>query len=649
MANQDLGKERRKYLRLDTVFPVEYRLLESGNLAPQSSWLQGFTNNIGKGGICLVVNNLSLELAQKIQRKEVKLSLEIEIPVTGKTIPATAHIAWIREDASQPNRYIIGLSYEHIDARQNSSLMRYAWFRRLFFPVSLTLVIILSLGLAAGSYLNIKLIKGNKALVAQLINIVQESSIAKQKIKKIDKEKEDLDIKMQTLLLQMKAIEEEKAKFKDKIKSEEIKKSKKTNELNFIAEQLTKEKALLQEELIVLQHKENAITEELLHLDKKKATLQKSNIDNMYKWIKIHQNARTGLVMSFEGDRDIAGWAFTYDQALTIIAYSDFADFARARRILDFFNTQAKRSNGLFFNAYCFSEGSPVEYIVHSGPNIWLGIAVAQYTYKSKDRSFLGLAEDIARAQMQLQTQDSEGGIRGGPEVAWFSTEHNLDAYAFFNMLYKLTNKKQYLEARDKVLKWLVNHTYDKTGIPIKRGKGDATIATDTYAWSIAAVGPAKLEEVGMNPDKIINFAEDNCSVEVSYNRPDGQIVKIKGFDFAPQQHLPRGGVVSSEWTAQMILSLKIMSEFYYKKEMIAKARAYGFKADEYLTQLSKMIISSASASGQGEGCLPYATQDDVDTGHGWMTPKGKSTGSVAGTAYTIFAYYGYNPLEFRD
>ena len=61
------------------------------------------------------------------------------------------------------------------------------------------------------------------------------------------------------------------------------------------------------------------------------------------------------------------------------------------------------------------------------------------------------------------------------------------------------------------------------------------------------------------------------------------------------------------------------------------------------------MLISSSSASGQGEGCLPYATQDNVDTGHGWMTPQGSHTGSVSGTAYTLFAYYGFNPLELKE
>jgi hypothetical protein len=149
-----------------------------------------------------------------------------------------------------------------------------------------------------------------------------------------------------------------------------------------------------------------------------------------------------------------------------------------------------------------------------------------------------------------------------------------------------------------------------------------------------------------MDPDKIMEFVEENCKAEVDFVRPSGRVVKIQGFDFAPQRHVARGGVVSSEWTAQMVVSYKIMADYYSKAGQEDKAAVYRNKADNYLAQLGNMIISSPSPSGQGEGCLPYATQDFVDTGHGWMTPKGKHTGSVSGTAYAIFAYDGYNPLE---
>ena len=654
-----LGVGHRKYIRLDSVFPVQFRILSLDGKKVLSDWLQGFTNNISKGGICLAVNNLKPELAKVIKDRQVKLSLDIEMPLAAAPVPASARVAWVKDITGQPNKYLIGLSYEEIVSLANSRIMRYAMAKRLFVPVVSTTIIILALGFVIGSYINVRLIKGNKALVEQLVKIIQESSVAKQTIKAINKEREDLQLKMQALQLRIRTAEEEKASLQEKIKQEEKARleekvklevnetAQKMNEFNVMIEKLIQEKTALQEQLIAVQHRENTVTEELLRLDKTKATLEKANLDKMYQWLKIHQNQRTGLVMSFEGDKDVANWAFIYDQALAVVAYTYFSDFQRARKIIDFFDKKAKRIDGRFLNTYYVNDGAPAEYIVHSGPNLWLGIAVLQYTKKSQDFRYLGLAEDIAQAIIYLQNQDKDGGICGGPNITWYSTEHNLDAYAFFNMLYKVTAKPQYLQARDKALNWLVSHTYDKLDIPIKRGKGDSTIATDTYAWSIAAIGPGKLDELGMNPDRIIEFAEENCSVSVDYIRPEGQTIKIKGFDFAPLRHVARGGVVSSEWTAQMVLAFKIMADFYYKKGMVAKARAYELRADTYLAELANMIISSPSPSGQGESCLPYATVDFVDTGHGWMTPKGKTTGSVSGTVYTLFAYYNYNPLEF--
>ena len=660
LEKDSLGAGRRQYIRLDSVFPVQFRILSLDGQKVLSDWLQGFTNNISKGGICLAVNNLKPELAKVIKDRQVKLSLDIEMPLAAAGVPASARVAWVKDITGQPNKYLIGLSYEEIASLANSRIMRYAMAKRLFVPVSVTIIIILALGFVIGSYINVRLIKGNKALVEQLVKILQESSIAKQTIKAINKEREDLQLKMQALQLRIRTAEEEKAALEEKIKQEEKAKfeekaklevnetAQKINEFNAMIEKLIQEKTALQEQLIAVQHRENTVTEGLLRLDKTKATLEKANLDKMYQWLVIHQNPRTGLVMSFEGDSNIADWAFIYDQSLVAQAYTHFSDFERSRKILDFFDRKAKKTNGLFYNAYYVNDGSPAESIVHSGPNIWVGIAILQYTKKSQDFNYLGLAEEIASGIIDLQEQDSDGGIRGGPNVEWYATEHNLDAYAFFNMLYQVTAKKKYLEAGDKVLKWLVRHTYDKTDLPIKRGKGDSTIATDTYAWSIAALGPEKLQGLGMNPDMILEFAEKNCSIEVSYERPTGQTLRIKGFDFAPQRHVARGGVVSSEWTAQMVMSFKIMADFYYKKDMIAKARAYEMKADGYLQGLANMIISSPSPSGQGESCLPYATQDFVDTGHGWVTPKGKSTGSLAGTTYTLFAYYNYNPLELK-
>ncbi len=421
------------------------------------------------------------------------------------------------------------------------------------------------------------------------------------------------------------------------------------NQLNDRIASLTKEKLVLKGKLAVIARHENMATKELTQLDQKKAALEKINFDKMYQWLKIHQNSRTGLVSSFEGDKEIANWSFTYDLALLVQAYTQFLDFDRAKRILDFFAHDAQRENGWFLNAYYSDDGAAAEFVMHSGPNLWVGLAIMQYLQGTKDKSYVPLAESIASTIIDLQNKDVGGGVRGGPTVEWYSTEHNLDAYAFFNMLAKVTQKTIYAQAAAKAINWIVQNTYDRQDLAFKRGKGDSTIATDTYAWGIAAIGPQKLFALGMDPDKILEFVEENCRVEVNFMRTKTQSIKIKGFDFVPQRHISRSGVVSSEWTAQMIVAYKIMEKFYLEKGDKIKADNYGQKAQLYLSELGKMIISSPSASGQGQGCLPYATQDQVDTGHGWVTPKGSHTGSVSGTAYALFAYDGFNPLELKE
>lgn len=628
------GEERRKYIRLNSVFPVEFRLLSFDGGHFLSEWIQGFTNNISRGGMCLVANNLPFQIAELVKNEKVKLFLDIEIPLFKNKVSAQAKISWVSSPVKDPAKYLIGLAYEQIAPKENSKIFHYALWKKIIPRVIIAAILVLFLSFSFSSYSNLKLIRANKALIEQMVNILQKSSIAKQTIKELNRGKEEFNLKLAEAEMRIRNLQEEMGK-------------KKTEELENLMRKLENEKIVLQEQLISLQKKESSVTESLLLLDKRRGELERVNVDKLYRWLKIHQNPRTGLIMSFEGDKDIANWAFIYDLSLTGQAYIYFNDFERARKIIDFFNNKAKKVKGGFLNAYYTDDGEPAEYTVHSGPNIWVGILALHYIKETEDKRYLGLAKEIAEWIIALQNQDKDGGIRGGPDVNWFATEHNLDAYAFFNMLFELTKEEKYKEASDKLLNWLRLHTYDRGDIPIIRGKGDSTIATDTYAWSVAAIGPAKLEELGMNPDKIIEFAETHCAVEVEYRRPEGTKVKVKGFDFTPAKNIARCGIVSPEWSAQMVLAYKIMAKFYHQKDMIAKARFYEQKADDYFSQITKLIISSPSPSGEGEGCLPYATQDFVDTGHGWMTPKGATTGSVTGTTYTIFAYYGYNPLEF--
>jgi len=639
------GKERRQYIRLDTVFPVQLRLETPDGKNFLSDWLQGFSCDISRGGMCLTVNKLNRELADSIKEHKSRLSLEIDIPFKKQPILAKAQAAWIRPAQDIPNKYVIGITYEEIDWKQNNIIFWYALSKKLFIPAILGVIALLTAAFLFNSSINEGLSRTNKDLIVRLINTVKDSSSARQNLDKISKEKEGLQSEISSLHSRIQEAEAKKDDLSENDQAIGDLVNTKLVELNAMVEQLNQERTALREKLGILETKESVAKVQLETLDKKKADLEEANFNKMYRWLVVHQNPRTGLISSFEGDGDIKDWAFIYDQSLAAQAYTYSSDFGRAKKMFNFFLRKAQRKDGLFYNAYYANGGEPAEFIIHAGPNIWMGLAILQYTNKTQDIGFLDLAIEIAQGVLKLQ--DREGGIVGGPDIKWYSTEHNLDAYAFFNMLYRVTEDEKYKQAADSVLRWLIQNTYGRSELPIKRGKGDSTIATDTYAWSIAAIGPKKLLSIGMDPVKILEFAEQNCAVDAEFLRPEGA-VKIKGFDFASERHAGRGGIVSSEWTAQMVIAYRIMADYFKANGDLQSAQSYQQRADGYLAQLSNMIISSASPSGQGEGCLPYATQEYVDTGHGWYTPKGKTTGSVSGTAYALFAYYNYNPLELK-
>ncbi len=659
---QKVENEKRRYLRLAHVYPVEFAFC---NLQGQliSSWQQGFTCNISQGGICLNAQASSLVVDHLKEEKERYLRLKISIPLFSPPVEAFSKVAWMAQQTeSYPRGFLIGLQFLEIQKSQARRMLRYARIIKRTPLVMAAFICILFTFLAGHTYMNYRLRISNEELVQQFVFLQSDQTKNQNRLKTIQGEKtllaetiNDYNADIRDL---KRGLDRALGEINRKTQNQKVLRDQANQLTRTIAELQTRiqllesEKAPLANQLEILVKNEEMIQDRLRLMERNKRDLENEIVAQMIQWLKNHQNQSTGLISSFEGPVGIIKhWAFIYDQALAANVFLIDNDLKACKKILNFFARKMQNDFNGFHNAYYSDTEDIAEFTIHSGPNIWAGMAIAQYADQTGDRQYLPLAQKIADWLIALQEQDKDGGLRGGPDVFWYATEHNLDAYAFLDMMAKLTGEEKYYLAQKKILSWLekhamVAHENDHRKPPVKRGRGDATIATDTFAWSLAAIGPPVLRQLQMDPEAIMAFAEKHCKVQTRFRRPSGVVIDVEGFDFSKPAHVARGGILSPEWTSQMIVSFQILADDFQKENDLTKTVFYRQKAVHYLNELNKLIISSPSPRGLGEGCLPYATVPQADTGHGWRTPKGTDTGSIAGTAYMIMAIYGYNPLE---
>ncbi|UCG35476.1 MAG: PilZ domain-containing protein [Candidatus Omnitrophota bacterium] len=649
------GSERRKYIRISTVLPVEFRIIdEKGNRV--SPWLQGFTQDISKGGICLVVNDLWWGYVDKISPRGARLFVKIDLPLKGRSIISETKVAWFRQDKLDDfNRYTVGLEFSNLQERGIKGLYAFAVMKK-FSPLLVGGLISILVFFSLFSLLLARtLISQNRKLVSEYVGILESSSSLEKILSQEKEHGQFLNEQQDKLKNEITSLGKEVEKWQKSYR--ELLAAKRKDEVSLKAASDHAEKISILEERLGALQKQNEflkekseerkeatrkIKEEVKELRKEKFSFSRKVIEGTYDWIKNRQDLVRGLVLSYEGDDSLEKTCFSYDQALATIVFLVAGDIQRAEKILDFYARQLRKGQPIY-NAY-YTQGSVFEYVVHSGPNAWLGVAALNHAKMTGNKKYLSIARKVG--EFLFKMMDDEGGIKGGPKVSWYSTEHNLDAYAFFTLYYELTGDHRYGDAASKIKSWISRHTYTRRGPPINRGKGDATIATDTYAWSVTAFGPEGLLSLNMNPESILEFAIEQCEVETNFKRREGE-VSLRGFDFAKIRHAARGGVVSGEWTAQMILAFEVMAD-YYKNKDPEKFIHYLEKAVFYFNELQKMLITSPSRAGREDPCLPYASASFVDTGHGWRTPKGNRTGSLASTSFFLISYYGYNPLQGR-
>jgi microcompartment protein CcmK/EutM len=127
----------------------------------------------------------------------------------------------------------------------------------------------------------------------------------------------------------------------------------------------------------------------------------------------------------------LLNWSWTYDSAVSAAAFVANGPRGQAQQLLDQL-AALQNSDGSIDFAFnvATGEGAP---LFRSGTIAWVGLAAAAFDQTFGTDRYRSMEKPAANYLLSLQ--GANGLIRGGPDVKWVSTQHNLIAYEFLVLL----------------------------------------------------------------------------------------------------------------------------------------------------------------------------------------------------------------------
>jgi hypothetical protein len=127
----------------------------------------------------------------------------------------------------------------------------------------------------------------------------------------------------------------------------------------------------------------------------------------------------------------LLNWSWTYDSAVTASAFMATSNQAQAKQVLDQL-AALQRTDGSIDIAFDVSTGQGAG-IYRTGTIAWVGLAFSKYDGKYNVSTYRAAAKKAADYLLTLQ--GTNGLIKGGPGLSWYSTQHNILAYEFLGHL----------------------------------------------------------------------------------------------------------------------------------------------------------------------------------------------------------------------
>ncbi len=286
----------------------------------------------------------------------------------------------------------------------------------------------------------------------------------------------------------------------------------------------------------------------------------------------------------------------------------------------------------------------------YTGNLAWVMIALLAYYEEKGGGEYLTAAETLGRwIHDNCYDEDPNGysGYTGGllgwepsaedpkgqEKLIWKSTEHNLDLYVAFTMLYEATGNDIW-DTRAHVAATFVEEMWNEAGYHFWTGTTGSEINRDVIPADAQTWGLMVLEDVDIY-GRGIEWVEEFCRVDQCPECNDW-----KGFDFSYDNTTEENNRDGVWWegTAHMCLAYQIIG-------------AMG-KSDEYLEELRRCQQEADNANGKG---IVAACHDKLTTGFTTVCeseeyPDGQCPWyyynrlHIGATAWYIFAELCYNP-----
>ncbi|MCL2389980.1 MAG: hypothetical protein FWC88_00950, partial [Endomicrobia bacterium] len=200
--------------------------------------------------------------------------------------------------------------------------------------------------------------------------------------------------------------------------------------------------------------------------------------------------------------------------------------------------------------------------------------------------------------------------------------------------------------------RWLMEAVYDKDKKTFNVGTNengvDKTDALDAISWTIPAIGPQRLLELGVDPYHLMKFADENYLVEDTINN-----TIIRGYDFTNYEGRKKDyKMVWFEGTGFHIVAMQVMAKFAQENGQDNRAEYFQQKAKYFLNEMDK----ASAACGMIDGALPYTSKNPGEKEifttfyYEWEIPRGRKgqlVSSASSTGWYIIASSAFDPLSF--